>query len=74
MVFWVINKTSCQILPSSSVFCLPKQFSPGGIYSHKVLASLGAAQFALEVNRPQGYKAFFMLNSTEHEIFPAHKC
>ena len=24
--------------------------------------------------RPRGYKAFFMLNSTEHEIFPAHNC
>ena len=24
--------------------------------------------------RPQGYKTFFMLNSIEHEIFPAHKC
>ena len=24
--------------------------------------------------RPQGYKTFFMLNSTEHEIFPAQKC
>ena len=23
---------------------------------------------------PQGYKTFFMLNSTEHEICPAHKC
>ena len=23
---------------------------------------------------PQGYKTFFMLNSTEHEIYPAHKC
>ena len=23
---------------------------------------------------PQGYKTFFMLNSIEHEIFPAHKC
>ena len=22
---------------------------------------------------PQGYKAFFMLNSAQHEIFPAHK-
>ena len=21
-----------------------------------------------------GYKTFFMLNSIEHEIFPAHKC
>ena len=23
---------------------------------------------------PRGYKTFFMLNSTEHENFPAHKC
>ena len=22
---------------------------------------------------PQGYKTFFMLNSVEHKIFPAHK-
>ena len=24
--------------------------------------------------RSRGYKTFFMLNSTEHEIFPAHQC
>ena len=24
--------------------------------------------------RPRGYKTFFVLNSVEHEIFPAHKC
>ena len=24
--------------------------------------------------RPRGYKTFSMLNSAEHEIFPAHKC
>ena len=24
--------------------------------------------------RPRGYKTFFMLKSTEYEIFPAHKC
>ena len=24
--------------------------------------------------RPRGYKTFFMLNSAEHEIYPAHKC
>ena len=24
--------------------------------------------------RARGYKTFFMLNSIEHEIFPAHKC
>ena len=23
---------------------------------------------------PRDYKTFFMLNSIEHEIFPAHKC
>ena len=23
---------------------------------------------------PQGYKTFFMLNSAEHEIDPAHRC
>ena len=23
---------------------------------------------------PRGYKTFFMLNSVEHKIFPAHKC
>ena len=22
----------------------------------------------------QGYKTFFMLNSAEHKIYPAHKC
>ena len=26
------------------------------------------------LTRARGYKTFFMLNSTEHEIFPAHKC
>ena len=24
--------------------------------------------------KPQGYKTFFVLNSTEHKIYPAHKC
>ena len=26
------------------------------------------------INWPRGYRTFFMLNSNEHEIFPAHKC
>ena len=26
------------------------------------------------ISWPRGYKTFFMLNSIEHEIFPAHKC
>ena len=25
-------------------------------------------------DRPQGFKTFFLLNSTEHENFHAHKC
>ena len=25
-------------------------------------------------SRARGYKTFFMLNSIEHEIFPAHRC
>ena len=28
----------------------------------------------IEKTRPRGYKTVFMLNSTEHKIFPAHKC
>ena len=24
--------------------------------------------------RPRGYKTFFMLNTAEHDIYPAHKC
>ena len=28
----------------------------------------------LDMSSPQGYKTFAMLNSAEHEIFPAHKC
>ena len=26
------------------------------------------------MTRPRGYKTFSMLNSAEHEIYPAHKC
>ena len=28
----------------------------------------------IRIVRPRGYKTFFMLNSTEYENFPAHKC
>ena len=38
-----------------------------GVYSYrKESAPIGAW--------PRGYKTFFMLNSTEHENFPARKC
>ena len=26
------------------------------------------------VTRPRGYKIYFVLNSDEHEFYPAHKC
>ena len=32
------------------------------------------ALIALLLSWPRGYKTFFMLNSNEHEIYPAHKC
>ena len=35
----------------------------------KSLTTVASAQ-----NWPQGYKTFFMLNSVEHEIFPACNC
>ena len=28
----------------------------------------------MDMTWPQGYKKFFMLNSAEHEIYPANKC
>ena len=42
-------------------------------------AQLSWARFILLINvkmplQARGYKTFFMLNSAEHEIYPAHKC
>ena len=31
------------------------------------------SRLSVSVSRSRGYKTFFLLNSTEHEIFPAHK-
>ena len=33
-----------------------------------------AASFLISETWPRGYKLFFILNSIEHEICPAHKC
>ena len=33
-----------------------------------------AEQAGLCLTWSQGYKTFFMLDSAEHEIYPAHKC
>ena len=35
-------------------------------FANKMLAS--------KDNWPRGYKTFFKLKSTEHDIYPAHKC
>ena len=40
----------------------------------EVLRFILEAEIFSTANRPRGYKTFFMLNSIEHEIFPAHKC
>ena len=32
------------------------------------------AALSLFKTKPRGYKTFFMLNSTEHEVLPAYKC
>ena len=49
-------------------------FSLGKGIIPKMEFPLKGKNFLLEETRPQGYKTFFMLNSTEHEFFPAHKC
>ena len=33
-----------------------------------------AEQTGFSLTLPRGYKTFFMLNSAELEIYPAHKC
>ena len=38
--------------------------------SYEIIMSLTSQ----DLIRPRGYKTFSMLNSVEHEIFPAHKC
>ena len=41
---------------------------------HQALMSSLLKPMALSKNSSGGYKTFFVLNSTEHEIYPAHKC
>ena len=41
-------------------------------------SKLAAQNFAVQYDTflfwPRGYKTFFILNSAEHEIYPAHNC
>ena len=38
------------------------------------LTPIKAETESIQSTRPQDYKNNFMLNSAEHEVFPAHKC
>ena len=50
-------------------------FTGALMYSQHNITLFDQCQFYhLGESRPRGYKTFFMLNSVEHEIFPAHKC
>ena len=45
------------------------RFSVAGSIFHQVVH-----QAMHTITCPRGYKTFFTINSTEHDIFPAHKC
>ena len=44
------------------------------LYGHSGNVTLPQKQWQTEDNWLGGYKTFSMLNSAEHEIYPAHKC
>ena len=81
ILVFVLKASSCSQFTTTStpsehlVYAL--QFSS---YTPSVLLKQITAKQDAEKNlnvlciRPRGYKTFFMLNSTEHEFFPAHKC
>ena len=66
---WAVRHLTIQSLPC-----------PGKTYHSKssvsfLVTMIGYGLLSVIVNVwPQGYKTFFMLNSAEHEIYPAHKC
>ena len=44
------------------------------ISNFKTVSVAEQAGLGMNVDRPRGYKTFTMLNSAEHQIYPAHKC
>ena len=46
------------------------------LFSSLFLYFVGCMHFAIkyQLSRARGYETFFMLNSSEHEMFPVHKC
>ena len=45
-----------------------------GIFNFQGLFNSSTFQACANPGWPRGYKTFSMLNSAEHEIYPAHKC
>ena len=52
---------------------LPLKYTPKIWFNFSLRKFLYLMQSVSSMRR-QGYKTFFMLNSDEHENFPAHKC
>ena len=66
MFIWTNNLTKLSDKIKMNVYTFSESNS---CHIHFCLLTMGDNS-----NRARGYKTFFMLNSTEHEIFPAHKC
>ena len=64
---WVF--TVCQHLQSSKTPDLKPEDQDEPVKGFLVQKGLNKAE-----NRLRGYKTFFMHNSAEHRIYPAHKC
>ena len=67
----LIPKFNCHSLQRTEKYIISARIAPMLFFSNCETKMKGP-KFML--NWPRGYKTFFMLNSTEHEIFPAHKC
>ena len=70
----------CHCVPNSFfIYCNPGDVltcSQMTLYIFRLSRALFFSKFLHHAsqNWPRGYKTFFMLNSTQHEIFPAHNC
>ena len=57
------------------IFCHKLCFTSSLLFYFKQLSLVeNGSQTGQDKAWPQDYKTCFMLNSAEHEIFPAHKC
>ena len=70
-LFWNFFVTECTIKLCKLNFC--KKFS--GTFKFSLLSVHSVSdELGNEKTWPRGYKTFFILNSAEHGIYPAHKC